>query len=308
MKSRTNTTAKKVNESKGALYISFNKDEWIALQKLGFRERWAYMQLKWMASFKTGMLGNYRKQKVTFQDIANLVTAPGVQGRGQGNIDDTQAAEFLQRMELVGLVVMHGRRPNGGLLMELPLSPINRKASVLPAPGTQQVNESELISPEQMPKIDGISPDEERSFFDENPVSMRVAEEFPPSLSVLSLTKLKNNTVEAQAASAADASPSRDKVAAAVPGYSRQNPAWVAPMTVDEIHEAITENWEWAEVDTPQAWSLYEAWAKTGVTEDILFQAVSELESSWSNAKGPCTPIALAPVLNAVLRQNRLAA
>ena len=137
---------------------------------------------------------------------------------------------------------------------------------------------------------------------------MRVAEEFPPSLSVLSLTKLKNNTVEAQAASAADASPSRDKVAAAVPGYSRQNPAWVAPMTVDEVHDAIADNWEWAEVDTPQAWTLYAAWAKTGVTEDILFQAVSELESTWTNAKGACTPLALAPVLNGVLRQNRLAA
>jgi len=79
-------------------------------------------------------------------------------------------------------------------------------------------------------------------------------------------------------------------------------------MTVDEVHAAIAENWEWAEVDTPQARMLYEAWAQTGVTEDILFQAVSELESGWEKAKGACTPHALAPVLNDVLRKNRRAA
>ena len=55
-------------------YISFNKDEWAALQKLGFRERWAYMQLKWMANFKTGMLGNFLKQRLTYQDIAHYET------------------------------------------------------------------------------------------------------------------------------------------------------------------------------------------------------------------------------------------
>ena len=103
MSNKTKTTnTQPVKE--GTAYISFNRDEWAALQKLGFRERWAYAQLKWLANFKTGMVGNFRKQRLSYQEIANLVTAPGVQGRGMGNIDDTQAADFLQRMAAVGLL------------------------------------------------------------------------------------------------------------------------------------------------------------------------------------------------------------
>ena len=96
MNSRNRSTTKKAAPaSTSVVYVSIKKDEWAALQRLGFRERWAYMQLKWPGNFRTGMVGNHMKQRLTYQDIANLVTAPGVQGRGMGNIDDTQAADFM---------------------------------------------------------------------------------------------------------------------------------------------------------------------------------------------------------------------
>lgn len=309
MTRKTNSTTYKTPQAKKRkAYVSCNHDEWDALQKLGFRERWAYMQLKWMANFKTGMLGNFRKQKLTYQDIADLVSAPGVQGRGQGNIDDKQAAEFVQRMQAVGLLVAHGRRDNGGLVLELPLSPINRKASVLAAPVAYVSSMPEANSPESPPQKAGISPDEDIFIFEENPATTRVCDDFSPSLSVLSLTKLKNNTDGAQAASAADAPSSRAKGAAAAPEKPTGKPSWTAPLTADAIYENLAENWQWTDMDTPQAWTLYEAWARIGISEDMLFQAVQELESGWSEENGRCTPIALAPVLADVLQQNRLAA
>jgi site-specific DNA-methyltransferase (adenine-specific)/adenine-specific DNA-methyltransferase len=38
----------------GCIYISANEDEWRVLQKLGLRERWLYMEMKWKANFKNG--------------------------------------------------------------------------------------------------------------------------------------------------------------------------------------------------------------------------------------------------------------
>jgi hypothetical protein len=309
MTNSTYSTANKTPQGKKRkAYVSCNHDEWDALQKLGFRERWAYMQLKWMANFKTGMLGNFRKQKLTYQDIAGLVIAPGVQGRGQGNIDDKQAAEFVQRMQAVGLLVAHGRRDNGGLVLELPLSPINRKASVLAAPVAYVSSVPEANSPENTPQKAAISPDEDICIFEENPATTRVCEELTPSLSVLSLTKLKNNTDVAQAASAADAPSSRATGAAAASVNSRQNSAWTAPLTADAIHDHLSDYWDWDGVETPKAWTMYHAWARKNLSEDMLFQAVQQLEAEWSRDKGPCTPFALAPVLADVLQQNRLAA
>jgi hypothetical protein len=157
-------------------YISFNKDECNALQKLGFRERWAYMQFTWLANFKTGMVGNFRKQRLSYQDIANLVTAPGVEGRGMGNIDDTQAADFVHRLATIGLPVQHPNRANGGLLLELALSPINRKPAAPIALAPVQT-----ISPDQPSFHGAIFPDDEVPPFDENPSATRVCG-MPPLL------------------------------------------------------------------------------------------------------------------------------
>jgi hypothetical protein len=128
------------------------------------------------------------------------------------------------------------------------------------------------------------------------------------SLPVLSSTKLKNNTDEAQAASAADAPSSRATGAAAAPVNFRQNPAWTAPLTADAIHDHLSDYWDWDGVETPNAWTLYGDWSRKNVSEDMLFQAVQQLEANWPRDKGPCTPFALAPVLADLFQQNRLAA
>ena len=267
-------------------YISFNKDEWNALQKLGFRERWAYMQFKWLANFKTGMVGNFRKQRLTYQDIANLVTAPGVQGRGMGNIEDTQAADFLQRLAAVGLLVQHPNRANGGLLLELPLSPINHKPVAPNALAPVQT-----ISPVQPSSQGAISPDDDVPPFDENPAATPVCDDASPFLSVLALTELKNNTGEVRAANGAATSPSRATGAAAALENPHKLPSAAAPLTARQIHAAIAGDWTFTQTETPEATTLYESWAGAGITLHDLHTAMASLGEDASGTD--LTPVSL---------------
>lgn len=269
MGSRTIKSATAKPAKEGTAYISFNRDEWAALQKLGYRERWAYAQLKWLANFKTGMAGNFRKQRLSYQDIANLVTVPGVQGRGMGNIDDTQAADFLQRLAAVGLLVQHPNRANGGLLLELPLSPINRKSAAPIAPAPVQV-----ISPVQPRSQAAISPDADVPPFDENPAATLVCDDAPHSLSVLALTKLKNNTVGQLPAGAEVAPPSRATGAAAAWENPPTQPTAAQALTARQIQDAVAANWTFTQTGTPEALALYASWADAGITVDDLHAAM----------------------------------
>jgi hypothetical protein len=299
MHNRTRTTATKARAAEARdAYISFNKDEWSALQKLGFRERWAYMQFKWLANFKSGMVGNFRKQRLTFNDIAKLVTAPGVQGRGMGDIDDTQAADFLLRLAAVDLLVRHPNRANGGLMFELPLSPINRLPSALKAQSVAPVVPSEVperIFPEQSTVESGFSPDDDAPPFDENPSTTPLSAAPDLSLSVMALTKLKNNTDGARSADADAAPPSRAIGAAAAPENPHRQPTAAAPLTEREIRAAIAGSWAFSQTDTPEARTLYASWAGASITLDDLHAAMTSLEE---DANGPdLTPVNLAPKL-----------
>ena len=141
----TQQTSKNTGKPKKEVYISLNLEEIAALERLGFRERWAYLALKRAANFKTGTVGEFGRQKLSYTDIAKLIVPPpGVQGRGEGKIDDTQASDFILRMEAEGLVSGIGRRPNGGLRFDLPMSPIGRQKAGAP---TQQAGKMPVISP-----------------------------------------------------------------------------------------------------------------------------------------------------------------
>ncbi|HYW57451.1 MAG TPA: hypothetical protein VE934_10845 [Polaromonas sp.] len=288
------TTRKTAPTAARDAYISFNKDEWAALQKLGFRERWAYMQFKWLANFKTGMVGNFRKQRLTYQDIAGLVTAPGVQGRGMGSIDDTQAADFMGRLAAVGLLVQHDKRANGGLLFELPLSPINRQASALrtPAPAREEQGRApEPISPDWDAPEGVFSPDDDTPPFDDSPMATRLSEVVDPSLSVLALTKLKNNTGGAGTASADTAPPSRATGAAADLENPQRQPAAGAPLSARDIRAVLAGDWTFTQTDTPEARTLYESWAGAGITLADLHAAMASLEGDDEHSA--LTPMSL---------------
>ena len=173
-KKASNNSGSRKAPSQKASYISINLGaEMVALEQLGFRERWAYLCCKKKSNFKTGIVGCFGNQKLVYGDIASMVIAPAKQGRGQGAIDDTQAKDFLERMEAVGLVTNISRRANGGLTFELPLSPMKAR----PAAG----------------EIQDISPAEEAPKLPENLCPQRESDDLADSLSVMINKELNIN-------------------------------------------------------------------------------------------------------------------
>jgi hypothetical protein len=296
-------TSKTACKTKKEVYISLNLDELAALEKLGFRERWAYIAWKKAANFTTGVLGEFdkfdkfgkcRKQKLGYTDIAKLVVPPpGVQGRGEGRIDDTQAKDFISRMEAVGLVCGVGRRGNGGLRFELPMSPINRKKNAM-----VQTDNPEPHVP--------ISPTESEVENAGKPVEDWDDADAGTTLSVLNSSKEENINTEAVGSSEDDtassgafgAHPSRAEGAAALRENPRAVAAGAAPLTAQQIYSTLADSWVITETNTPQAWQLYEAWAGA-IHLDDLHAAMISVEERVGGRE--TTPSDLMPYLMPVI-------
>lgn len=250
-------------QSQKAAYISINLGaEMAALEKLGFRERWAYLCCKRKANFKTGTVGKFGNQKLVYGDIAAMVIAPATQGRGQGAIDETQAKNFLERMQEVGLVADIGRRPNGGLVFELPLSPIKSKPVERKMP--------DIFLPDGLPQMA------------ENPRPPRDCDDCAPPVSVMINKELNINTDEAASAAPEAAS---GRASGAAP--ARENPqaaaAVAAPrLTAEQIREAVADNFQFQDSLTLAALALYETWADAGITLVELQCAMTSVEEDTS--------------------------
>ena len=254
-------------KSSRVVYISKSKAEREALLKLGFRERWLYDELKWLANFKTGLVGTFARQKLTYVDIAALVTAPGVQGRGQGGIDETQAADFLKRMEAVGLVANIGRRANGGLSFELPLSPIGAKAS-------GQVSQK---SGQTTGEVPDIFPADKHLQMAANDEPDWVSSTSDSSVSVMINTNVNINTDGVPPACAGSTLGHTLGVAPPLEKSERQ-PEADQPLTQEEIRAVFVNHWEYTDTDTERANELYRGWAKARITMEDLHAAMNSLE------------------------------
>lgn len=277
-KSRSTTSTSQQHK---AAYISINLGaEMAALEKLGFRERWAYLCCKRKANFKTGVVGKFGNQKLVYGDIAAMVIPPpATQGRGQGAIDETQAKDFLERMQEVGLVADIGRRPNGGLTFELPLSPIRSKPEDRKMP--------DIFLPEGLPQIA------------ENPSPETACNDCAPSVSVMISKELNINTDEA-ASGTADAASGRASGAAPARENPRAAAAVAAPrLTAKQIGETVADNFHFQDSITPEALALYETWADAGITLDELHCAMTSVEEDES-CNSP-TPADITPRLFPVM-------
>lgn len=259
-----------------AHYLSLNEQEFERLGQLGFRERWAYIELKKLCNWKTGTCGEFANQRLSYAQIAKLVTAPGVQGRGMGDIDDKQAADFLQRMEAVGLVANIGRRTNGGLRFDMPLAPIQQRVG----------SQSGKIIAQASGEVQSFLPELMDSPKTASPTSTRLCDESAPSLSVM-INKELNINIEGAGSAVAEAAPCRAAGAAPV----RENPPAPQPaaaespvprLTAREIQEAIQDNFLFTETSTPQALARYQTWADAGLTLDALHAAMTSLEEDES--------------------------
>lgn len=278
-------------------YVSFNPDEDAALEKLGFRERWAYFRIKWICNFKTGVVGEHKDQRLTYADIAKMVTAPAAQGRGQGGIDDTQAKDFLDRMEAVGLVANRSRRANGGLSFELPLSPIERKTA---APSGD-------VAGKVAGKVQDISPDDAPPPILENIAPPWEKPEWVPQLACTSVLINKKENISNEGADPADAeaAPCRATGAAAYPERGAARSA-DAPMTARDIQDTFAANWTFSQTEVPEALALYATWAQAGISRPQLEAAMTSVEEFGDEAAP--TPAAVAARLWAYVVDQGLSA
>lgn len=121
------------NQTKAKHYVSLGFNELNLLQGLGWGERAMYLELKRLSNFKTGKVGVFLSQALTWEELGRRVSVPSAQGRPAKPVDGKEAALMVGRLEAVGLVADQGRRENGGLTLTLPLSPIGSASSVVEA-------------------------------------------------------------------------------------------------------------------------------------------------------------------------------
>lgn len=271
-------------KAKALTYISFNDHELDRLRQLGFRERWAYVELKKISNWKAGTCGEFARQCLSYVQIAKLVTAPDTQGRGNGKIDDTQAREFLERMEAVGLVANIGRRTNGGLRFDMPMSPIHSNKMGLSG-------EVAGLTSGEIPKI---SPDHIEPQMPAKPAPARVCDELPPSLSVV-INKEINISSDGAGSADADAAPCRVSDAAPVREIVPAPPPASPPLTAREIQQFIEDDWTFGDTATAEAQTLYRTWAEAGITLEDLQNAMISLDEDVECPE--LTPINLQPKL-----------
>lgn len=130
-------------QSKAKRYVSLGFDELDQLQGLGWGERAMYLELKRLANFKTGKVGVFRSQALTWEELGRRVSVPSAQGRAAKLVDGKEAALMVGRLEAAGLVSDQGRRENKGLILMLPLSPIGSASAIAePAKAAQQASTS----------------------------------------------------------------------------------------------------------------------------------------------------------------------
>lgn len=270
---------------KKTVYISIKvEDEMAKLRLLGFRDRWAYLELKGLSNFKIGTCGEFKDQRLSYRSIAALMTVPGIQGRGDGNIDDTQAADILKRLEAVGLVANIARQPNGGLRFDLPLSPINR----------EKLAQSGEITPNPSGEIGGIFPAVKMPEITLAPMTDAGFDGFDALPSVM-INKLKNISNEGADSAVAETAPQTRTTGAAPSLESSRTQPPAAALTAHEIGETIAANWTFTGTDSPEAQQLYVSWADAGITLDALHAAMSGVEED-ENCFDP-TPAHLVPRL-----------
>jgi hypothetical protein len=196
---------------------------------------------------------------------------PGVQGRGDGSIDDTQARDFVLRMEAVGLVSGIGRRRlNDGLRFDLPMSPIDRNKA-------NQTGQSAGVKMDIFPEAVVQSAGEKMDIFPEaaapeiaaNPEPVCDFNESAPPLSVLINKKTKNINIDGADLSSDGAAPCR--ATGAAPFQEKPKPGAGVPATLSaqQIHDALDDCWTFKETNTPEAWQLYESWAGNITLDDL---------------------------------------
>lgn len=123
---------------KKPFYVSLNRLELDLLADASYEEVTLYVTiLKRLANFKTGLVGTFQKEALTYEDLAVKLSRPSSQGKPAQTITRDRARDLVHRLESRGLasnVQVLGKT----LILLLPLSPIDYDAEEVPTANAKQ--------------------------------------------------------------------------------------------------------------------------------------------------------------------------
>lgn len=67
------------------------------------------------------------------------------------------------------------------------------------------------------------------------------------------------------------------------------------PLTAQEIRNVLAGSWTFRDIDTVEAWRLYQSWSASGITTQNMHAAMTSLEES--DGDQDLTPATLTPLL-----------
>lgn len=127
---------------KKPFYLSLNRLELDLLADASYEEVTLYVTiLKRLANFKTGLVGTFQKESLTYEDLAVKLSRQSSQGKPAQTITRDRARDLVLRLESRGLasnVQVLGKT----LILMLPLSPIDYDAEEVPTAVAKQNAES----------------------------------------------------------------------------------------------------------------------------------------------------------------------
>ena len=271
-------------QSKAKRYVSLGFDELDQLQELGWGERAMYLELKRLANFKTGKVGVFRSQVLTWEELGRRVSVPSAQGRAAKLVDGKEAALMVGRLEAAGLVADQGRRENGGLTLTLPLSPIEKAATAAARPARQTAARAAKPGAEAQPEggEDAGStlarmPDDWADEIPENIDGTRVPEVKASIMSVMMLSEHLNKFFNTETGSGDTPAPCPPQAAIPTPIFSENSPGAVrASLTLADIRSRLAAA-NFIYLTTRDSNTLMEGWITREVSLEALEKAIAEL-------------------------------
>ena len=296
MEKKGSTGPQKEPTEKTERYVSIDPDEHAILKTLGLRERWLYMELKWMSNWKTGWVQKWRNMEITYQRLADSIHVPASQGRPEQKIDAKEATRLLMRLHAAGLVGEIENDAKTGLRFALPMSPIKKKEASEQRSAERQ---TKAENPPRLPNEPAILaarlPNEPSFESGENQEPMRVSDGSADSLSVMMMNNIHqypfNNT---DAAGVRPAASARSSVA----GDLLESPGSAAPVEVrgatasaptvaaiKAVLHASRSEFSW--VGARESEIMYRRWIKAGHGLEKIKAAIATVEDDFTITPTP---------------------
>ena len=272
------------NRPKKEPYVSIDMEETKKLRQLSFRERWLYLELKWLANFRTGKVGRYLNRTIDYTYLAGLVSVPATQGRAAESVtggDVKRMLDHLRQAELISEICDEGAKGLSFNLLVSPIEPVAKTTNGIQSLGGEML---------QVTKAEKSS---------EKPASVGISSEQDNAQSVLMSFGHNNTFFNTDSNDGAGDTPAHTPVRPeTLPAQTTRG-----GLSAAQFHKRLTESWfAFQYLDTDVSRTFYRGWENRHVTEAEFDLAVERVETDESVTP---TPGAVEKVLLAMRRPRK---